>query len=196
MNIICSIVKSKKFITAFCFFLAGFCFAGQNATAQLRVPKITVNKGENRTPSKKLPTIKPRLSEARKGAGVCANPVEPLSNGLQLSMSETQVNRLLGQPSFRRGALSLFEGGLSVQYGGALKRITSITITEEEANTDYVKLHCGITVGSSKEDVVKQFGSLGRYNAAISNQYKVEFTFEENRVTKIYVTPGRNGSFK
>lgn len=114
------------------------------------------------------------------------NPVEPLSNGLRLTMTRTDIIGRFGQPkpNWDRGILSY--GSFNVITGGSNYEIWHFTITGTG-----VTLSSGIGVGSSRGDVAAVFGnpSGGEYGL-----YKLVFTYSGNNVTAIKIDPAK-GSF-
>ena len=115
------------------------------------------------------------------------NLVEPLSNGLRLSMSCDDIQHQFGPPPHPTWDARTFgydDFGLSC--GGAGNHIWTLTLTGP------VRLHSGIGVGSSRRDVMRVFGEP---ISATSGQYKLHFDYNGDRVSRISIRPAY-GTFR
>lgn len=115
-----------------------------------------------------------------------SNLVEPLSNGLSLSMTGPEIQKKFGPPTEKGfDARTFGYPGFSVNVGGRDLGIWHLTLKKG------VTLACGVGVGSSRADVVRAFGSA---DGATSGPYKLAFSYSGDKVAKIRVDPA-SGSF-
>ncbi|MDD5302838.1 MAG: hypothetical protein PHS14_06970 [Elusimicrobia bacterium] len=123
---------------------------------------------------------------AAPAAGGGKNPVEPLSNGLALTMTGPEIKKKFGAPTEKTfDARTFGYPGFSVNTGGRRQEIWHLTLKKG------VKLSSGIGAGSSRSDVEKVFGSA---DEATAGPYKLTFTYAGDAVSKIKIDPA-NGSF-
>lgn len=117
-------------------------------------------------------------AKARAAGG---NAIEPISNGLLLTMTRTDILNKFGgaEPSFDQ--CNLRYPGFQVICGGAHQTIWHFII-----NGAGITLNSGIGVGSSTQDVAKVFG--GPYGGTVG-QYKVSFSYDGDKVYDIHVDP-------
>jgi hypothetical protein len=125
----------------------------------------------------------PQSGKVRNG-----NPVEPLSNGLLLTMERNEVRQKFGDAPRRGGfpSCDMAYDGFRVDtcYGAHISRayISGRGVT----------LNSGIGVGSSKADVARTFGNP--YGLTVG-QYKLDFSYQGERVSSIKIEPA-DGDFK
>lgn len=117
-------------------------------------------------------------------ASAATNLVEPLSNGLQLSMTGPEIKNKFGAPAGSFDARTLNYPGWTVQVGGRREEIWHLTLKKD------VKLACGIGPGSSRADVQRAFGAADR---ATSGQYKLAFSYDGDVVREIKIDPAGSG---
>ena len=115
------------------------------------------------SPAVKAPT-KPMAPQASSQG----NAVEPLSNGLKLSMTKGEIVKKFGEPQPGWDSRTLDYGAFSVMVGGQRKEIWHLTIKRPG-----LKLHSGLQVGSPQKDVEAVFGQssggrVGQYQLAIA----------------------------
>lgn len=115
------------------------------------------------------------------------NPVEPISNGLLLTMTRTDILNKFGEAEPNFDQCNLRYPGFQVICGGAHQSVWHFIISGPG-----VTLNSGIGVGSSKQEVAEVFG--GPYGGVIG-QYKVAFSYDGDRVYDIHVDPA-NGDFQ
>ncbi len=115
------------------------------------------------------------------------NLVEPLSNGLRLSMGCDDVQNQFGPPPHPTWDARTFGyDDFGLICGGAGNHIWTLTLT------GHVRLHSGIGVGSSRSDVMRVFGGP---ISATSGQYKLYFDYNGDRVSRISIRPAY-GTFR
>lgn len=115
-----------------------------------------------------------------------ANPVEPLSNGLRLSMTQAEILAKFGEPTEHTfDARTFGYPSFGVACGGAFAKIWHLTLKRG------VTLSSGIGVGSSRAAVERVFGSASPVK---SGQYAVTFRYDGDRVSEIKIDPA-NGEF-
>ncbi len=130
-------------------------------------------------PAQRTPTAdRPRHS---------ANPVEPLSNGLRLSMTQNEIVAQFGEPTEHTfDARTFGYPSFGVACGGASAKIWHLTLKQG------VTLSSGIGVGSSRAAVEQVFGRAPQLK---SGQYALTFRYVGDRVAEIKIDPA-NGEFR
>lgn len=119
-------------------------------------------------------------------AWAASNDVEPLSNGLSVSMTGPQIKKKFGEPAHRSwDARSLDYPGFTVQVGGSSQEIWHLTLKKG------VLLSCGVGVGSSRAEVEKVFGAA---DEAAQGRYKLFFSYAGDKVSKIRIDPADESS--
>ncbi len=114
------------------------------------------------------------------------NPVEPLSNGLRLSMTQREILAQFGEPSSHTfDARSFGYASFDVACGGAEAKIWHLTLKSG------VQLSSGIGVGSTRADVERVFGPATTANVG---QYRLTFSYTGDRVDRIKIDPA-DGEF-
>lgn len=112
-----------------------------------------------------------------------ANLVEPLSNGLALSMTKPEIVSRFGEPPNPTWDSRTFGyRDFSVQVGGQRLEIWRVTLKG-------VKLNCGIGAGSSRADVVRAFG---KPDGITYDQYQLTFSYTGDRVESIKIEPAKD----
>lgn len=109
------------------------------------------------------------------------NAVEPISNGLLLTMTRTDILNKFGEAEPNFDQCNLRYPGFQVICGGMHQTVWHFII-----NGPGVTLNSGIGVGSSKQEVAGVFG--GPYGGTVG-QYKVSFNYDGDRVYDIHVDP-------
>ena len=115
------------------------------------------------------------------------NLVEPLSDGLQLSMTDAQIRRALGNPEPSWDSRTYSYPGIDIQVGGAEKEIWDVVL-----KTNCVKLHSGIGPGSPRAQVRSVFGKTDQI---VYGPYKLMFAYRGDMVSSVHIEPA-SGSFR
>lgn len=102
-------------------------------------------------------------------ASAATNLVDPLSNGLQLSMTGPQIKEKFGAPPY---------AGWSVETSGRREEIKRVTLSKD------VRLASGIGPGSSRADVQRAFGAADR---AEVGAYSLTFSYAGDRVSEVRI---------
>ncbi|HEY8667552.1 MAG TPA: hypothetical protein VIL86_12860 [Tepidisphaeraceae bacterium] len=108
-----------------------------------------------------------------------ANFVEPFSNGLLLTMSGQQIIEKFG-PSDRSDLASIEYPGFRalIDHTGQLWHLSIKGST---------KLHCGIGLGSAKQQAIETFGAP---RLVIHGQYRLTFDYDDtDRISSIKIDP-------
>jgi hypothetical protein len=115
------------------------------------------------------------------------NPVEPLSNGLKLTMTRADIQEKFGPPpETTYDPQSFGYKEFFVQCGGSRNSIWLVQLKNP------VKLSSGIGVGSSKADVQRVFQSDA---FAVSGQYALTLLYDTTgHVSELRIAPA-NGEF-
>jgi hypothetical protein len=125
----------------------------------------------------------PAQPQASAAPGPAGNVVEPLSNGLRLTMTADEVIRKFGPP---RSDDRLWGGGIGFDGFGLTFNASGTQIWHFTISRD-VKLNSGIGIGSSRPEVEHVFGSS---SPAVHGQYELTFRFDDrDRVSEIKVRP-------
>jgi hypothetical protein len=115
------------------------------------------------------------------------NLVEPLSNGLKLSMTKQDIVGKFGSPTdVTWDDRSFGYDNFFVMVGGQKEEIWHLTLKKN------IRFNCGVGIGSSKADVQKYFGSSA--DELTYDQYKIYFYYSGNVINKIKIDPA-NSSF-
>lgn len=123
------------------------------------------------------------LSSARAGS----NPVQPLSNGLALSMTGPEIKKKFGDPTYKTfDARTFGYDSFTVNVGGRRQEIWHLTLKKG------VTMSSGIGVGSSRAEVERVFGAA---QEAIAGQYALKFTYAGDKVSAVKIDPA-DDSFK
>lgn len=127
-------------------------------------------------------------ASAQSGNARNGNAVEPLSNGLLLTMERNEVRQKFGDAPRRGGfpSCDMAYGNFRVDmcYGPHISRLY--------ISGRGLTLNSGIGVGSSKADVARVFGNP---YGLTSGQYKLDFAYDGERVSSIKIEPAE-GDFK
>lgn len=112
------------------------------------------------------------------------NPVEPLSNGLALTMTRDEILAKFGpaEPNWDRCMLQY--GGFHIVCGGARQGIWHLKITSPA-----IALNSGIRVGDSRQDVARVFGNP---HGGVRGQYKLDFGYDGDRLARIAIDPAES----
>lgn len=123
-------------------------------------------------------------------AGTAAgNLVEPLSNGLVLTMTADQVIGRFGRPITDTRSVG---GGFGYGEFGLTYNARGTELWHLVINGPDVRLSSGITVGSARGDVARVFGEADH---VVYDQYDLEFQYGAgDRVSRIRINPA-HGSF-
>ena len=114
------------------------------------------------------------------------NLVEPLSNGLQLSMTREEILAKFGTPTEPTWEPHTFGyQTFLVEVGGVDQTIWRLVLKEG------VALSSGIRVGSTRNEVVRVFGKQERLTYL---QYRLFFGFSGDRLMRIEIEPS-SGEF-
>jgi len=114
------------------------------------------------------------------------NLVEPLSNGLRLSMTREEILAKFGTPTEPTWDPHTFGyPTFSVEIGGVDQTIWRLVLKQG------VALSSGIQVGSMRNEVVRAFGKQERL---IHLQYRLFFGFSGDRLMRIEIEPS-SGEF-
>ena len=117
----------------------------------------------------------PRTSDANR------NPVEPLSNGLRLAMTQGEIIAQFGEPTTHTfDARTFGYADFDVSCGGAQSKLWHLTLKHD------VKLSSGIGVGSTRGDVQRVFGNA---SPATVGQYRLTFSYAGELVVRIKIDP-------
>jgi hypothetical protein len=109
------------------------------------------------------------------------NPVEPLSNGLRLAMTQGEIIAQFGEPTTHTfDARTFGYADFDVSCGGAQSKLWHLTLKHG------VKLSSGIGVGSTRGDVQRVFGNA---SPATVGQYRLTFSYAGDRVVRIKIDP-------
>ncbi len=109
------------------------------------------------------------------------NPVEPLSNGLRLAMTQGEIIAQFGEPTTHTfDARTFGYADFDASCGGAQSKLWHLTLKHD------VKLSSGIGVGSSRADVQRVFGNV---SPATVGQYRLTFSYAGDRVVRIKIDP-------
>lgn len=117
----------------------------------------------------------------RATAFVNGDAIEPISNGLILSMTRDEVRSRFGVPPRRAGFPSCdmaFEDfRVDTCYGG--KHVSRMYLTSPR-----VRLNSGIGVGSSRAEVARAFGNP---DGGAGGPYKIAFQYSGDRVSTVKI---------
>jgi hypothetical protein len=116
------------------------------------------------------------------------NKVEPLSNGLALTMTANQVIAKFGKPDSDDRS---YGGGIGYPSFGLIYNAAGTQIWHATVKSNGVKLASGITVGSTPEQVSSVFGNS---SGVTYQQYKLTFLYSGGVVYQIKIDPA-NGQF-
>ncbi|HEY9899797.1 MAG TPA: hypothetical protein V6D00_11495 [Pantanalinema sp.] len=113
------------------------------------------------------------------------NLVEPLSNGLLLSMTKSDIIERFGPPTYVTWDDGTFGyRDFTVICGGKNKSIWHLTLKEN------IKLNSGIGIGSGMNEVMKTFNH--KYDF-IYDQYHLIFSYAGDQVSGIKIDPVNDG---
>jgi hypothetical protein len=114
-------------------------------------------------------------------ASKAGNLVEPLSNGMLLTMTKGDILQRFGEPTERGWDARTFGyDDFGVSVGGSREEIWHFTIKRD------ICLNSGVTIGSSRAEVAKAFGRADRVDY---KQYRLEFSYADERVSQIKIDP-------
>jgi hypothetical protein len=110
-----------------------------------------------------------------------ANLVEPLSNGLRLSMTREEIIAKFGRPSEPTWDPRVFGyPQFVVEVGGVNQTIWRLVVKEG------VSLSSGIRIGSSRQQVIRVFGAG---DPVVHQKIRLRFAYRQNQLTRIEIEP-------
>jgi hypothetical protein len=109
------------------------------------------------------------------------NLVEPLSNGLRLSMTQEEIVAKFGPPSERTWDPRVFGyPQFVVEVGGVNQTIWRVVLKES------VSLRCGVRIGSSRQQVIRAFGGADQ---VVHQNIRLRFAYRQNQLIRIEIEP-------
>jgi len=115
-------------------------------------------------------------------AHAAANLVEPLSNGLALTMTGPELKKKFGEPTYKTyDARTFGYESFTVNVGGRRQEIWHLTLKKG------VTMSSGIGIGSSRAEVEKVFGSAVE---ATAGRYALKFSYSGDKLSQIKIDPG------
>ncbi len=110
-----------------------------------------------------------------------ANLVEPLSNGIRLSMTREEIIAKFGPPSEPTWDPRVFGyPQFVVEVGGVNQTIWRLVLKEG------VSLSCGVRIGSSRQEVIRAFGAGDQ---VVHQKIRLRFAYRQNQLTRIEIEP-------
>ncbi len=131
---------------------------------------------------------RPAKTPAKEPSAAVGNMVEPLSNGLKLTMTPDQVVKALGKPSTddRSGGGYLGYRNFDIVLDPSGDGIWSLMIRGG------VRLNCGIGIGNTKKEVTEKFKGgfwFGEEYDVNYLQYNLAFIFANGKLSDIRISP-------
>jgi hypothetical protein len=112
-----------------------------------------------------------------------ANLVEPLSNGLSLSMTRTEIFQRFGPPAEQTWDPGVFGyPEFMVETGGVDELVWRLTIKNS------ISLSSGIHIGSSRQEVGRIFGAA---DEVVYQRYRLRFRYAQDQLMRIEIEPAR-----
>src|SRR5258707_15109916 len=109
------------------------------------------------------------------------NLVEPLSNGIRLSMTREEIIAKFGPPNEPTWDPRVFGyPQFVVEVGGVNQTIWRLVLKEG------VSLSCGVRIGSSRQEVIRAFGAGDQ---VVHKKIRLRFAYRKNQLTRIEIEP-------
>ncbi len=109
------------------------------------------------------------------------NLVEPLSNGLRLSMTREEIIAKFGPPSEQTWDPRVFGyPQFVVEVGGVNQAIWRLVLREG------VSLRCGVQIGSSRQQVTRAFGGGDQ---VVHQNIRLRFAYRQDQLVRIEIEP-------
>jgi hypothetical protein len=110
-----------------------------------------------------------------------ANLIEPLSNGLRLSMTRDEIIDKFGPPTEPTWDPRVFGyPQFVVEVGGVNQGIWRLILKEG------VALRCGVRLGSSRQEVTRLFGAADQ---VVHRGIRLRFAYAKNQLIRIEIEP-------